>query len=172
MKFPEIKLRWKLLLTAILWGWFYWMYKQAKGLDNPPSTLLPKNDIVRITVDPDKHHLRIEQPNRKLVDTFLPDRASTFEVKTDGTLKVTSSQFGFERHFFLGVFGSEFLRFGGGLDFFYWKRIDVGIGAAINTTLNHPIAFGKIGYVIYDNVSLGIMYDSTQHVGAALTIRI
>lgn len=166
-----LKLRYKigsgavLLLTVFLYG----RCSKTKPINSNP---LPQDDLVRITIDPDKHHVRIEQPKKKTIDTFLPDRQSTFEVKTDGTVKVSVSQWGFEHHFFFGVTGSDAFRLTGGLDLFYWKKGDIGVGVAGKVGNYTPVVFGKISYLVYNNVQLGLTYDNMQHIGGSLTLRI
>lgn len=167
----KIKLRYKIvtIIVTLLSVFLYGRCSRPKPIVTSP---LPKDVLVRITVDPDKHHVRIEQPTKKTIDTFLPDRQSTFEVKTDGTVKVSSSQWGLEHHFFFGVFMSDEFRLGAGIDGFYWKKLDLGVGVACQVGNHTPVIYGKVSYLVYNSVQLGITYDNMQHVGGSLTIRI
>lgn len=133
---------------------------------------LPTDNVARITVDPSKHHIRIEQPNKKPVDTFLPDRLSTFEVKKNGFVKVSSAQWGLEHHFFFGVQQSNVFRIAAGLDGFYWKKLDLGLGVADKIGNYTPVVFLKASYLVYDNLQLGLTFDNMQYVGGSLTLRI
>lgn len=166
-----MKLRYKvgggvaLLLSVFLYG----RCGRAKPIVAGP---LPPDDIVRITVDPDKHHIRIEQPNQKPIDSFLPDRPSTFEVKKDGKVKISSAQWGLEHHFFFGVTMSDFFRPAAGVDGFYWQKLDLGLGVADRIGSYTPVVFAKASYLVYDNLQLGLTYDNLRHVGVGLTVRI
>ncbi len=143
--------------------------KAQEEIKNSP---LPPNVVARITVDPTRHHLRIQQRSGKPVDTFLSDHPSTFEITSSGQVKVSSPQFGFEHKFFFGLTVSDNLRVGAGLDGFYFKKLDLGLGVADRVGSYTPVVFVKASYLVYDNLQLGITFDNMQHVGAALTLRI
>ena len=136
-----------------------------------PAAVLPKDIIERLVVNPETHKLTIitEKGTRSLV---LPDRNSMIDLKKDGKLIVTSQQAGFEHHVFLGVFQSNALRIGGGVDLGYFKRLDLGVGVAARTGFNTPIAFAQVSYNFWHSVRVGMTYDNKQHVGVGLSIRL
>jgi len=170
----NVKLRYKLLaFMSVLAAVFLWGRCGRSASQNPPQpSVLPKDTVVRVTTDPSKNHVRIEQQGQKTLDMFLPDRPSTFEVKTDGTVRVSSAQYGFERKLFFGVFASEHLRIGAGIDLMYWKKLDLGIGLASQIGNYPPVVFAQVSYVVYDNLRLGLTVDNRQRIGGSLSVRI
>lgn len=134
-------------------------------------TVLPKDDIERIIVNPETHKLTIvtEKGIRSLT---LPDRDSVIDLKKDGSLVVTAKQFGFEHHVFVGAFQSNDFRLGSGVDLGYWKRLDLGFGLAATPGLTTPIVFGQISYNVWHSIRLGLTYDNRQHIGVGLSIRL
>jgi hypothetical protein len=133
--------------------------------------VLPSNDNEQITVDPSTHQLVILRPGQRIVET-LPDRASTIDIRKDGQVIVTSKQFGFEHHLFVGLLGSDHLRVGTGLDGFYWKRLDIGVGIADQVGAYTPIGFAKVTYNIKGNMQLGLVYQTNKYIGGVLAVRV
>lgn len=166
-----MKLRYKLgilvsgLLVAFLYG------RCAKPKTTSPG-ILPKDDTERITVNPETHKLIIQRPGQKPQTLTLPDQTSTFDVKQNGTVKVSSKQFGFEEHPFVGYAVSDIGRFVAGSDLTYYKKLDLGLGLGIQKDLGSFIGFAKISYNVWSNVSLGLSIDNQKHIGGILTVRL
>lgn len=169
----HIKLHWRGFLSGcgvlLLCLHVHSCTKSQMEIKNSP---LPKEDLVRITVEPDKHYLRIEQRAGRPIDAYLPDRPSTFEIRENGSVKITSAQYGFEHKFFGGVQISNVFRVGVGMDAWYWKRLDIGFGVAGQIGNHPPVVFLKTSYVVYNNIQVGVTFDNTQQIGALLTLRI
>jgi|ERR1700690_131053 len=167
-----MKLRYKLLGLATLMCFLgYLIHRFPKGIISPSKPyVLPAQDKEQIIVDPVKHQLIIVRPGKTTITT-LPDRRSTIDVKKDGSVTVTAPQFGFEARPFVGAFYSDKLRFGGGLDGLYYKKLDLGLGLSGSSGTN-TVVFAQISYVLWDNMKIGITYDHMQHVGVGITVRI
>jgi hypothetical protein len=172
-----MKLRYKLLAAAILWGWFglfvWYKTKQSdKALTSVvKSVILPSDDSEQISVNPLTHQLIIIGPdNKKTVET-LPDRVSTIDIRKNGSVSVTSPQFGLEHEPFIGTFYSNGLRFGAGLDGLYYKKLDLGLGFAGGSGLT-SVVFVQLSYTVWDNVKLGLILDHEQHFGVGISVRL
>lgn len=169
----QIKAHWKGFLIGVgiaAFGLYVRSCTRAQmEIKNSP---LPVDVVARITVDPDHHHLHIQQRVGKPIDTYLPDRPSTFDIRNDGKVMVASAQWGFEHRFFFGIGMSENFRIAAGMDGFYWKKLDLGLGLADRVGSYTPVVFAKMSYCVYDNLQLGITFDNLQHPGVLLTLRI
>jgi hypothetical protein len=171
----KLKLRYKVGLIFAILGTTFGLGRckrnAAYGPKSSIPTVLPANDAEQITVDPSTHQLIILRPGKRIVET-LPDRPSTIDIRKDGTVIVTSKQLGFEHHVFLGVLGSDHLRIGAGMDGFYWKKLDVGLGIADQVGMYPPIAFVKATYNIKGNLQAGLVYQSNKYIGGILAVRL
>jgi hypothetical protein len=167
----NIRLRYKLglLATIVLWA-FLQGRSCAKPKPKSPA-VLPANDTEQITVDPSRHIISILTPAGRRTET-LPDRPSTIDVRKDGTVKVTSSQMGLERHWFVGVVGADHARVGVGVDGLYFKRLDLGVGIAGQLGSYDPVGFAKLTYSVKGNLQLGLVYQNNQYIGGILAVRI
>lgn len=173
MVWQQIKLHWRgFLIGSGVLALCLYVRSCTKAQEEIKHSPLAEHVLTRITVDPEHHHLRIQSRVGKPIDTFLPDHSSTFEVSDTGAVKITSAQWGFEHHFFFGVTMSDFFRPAAGVDLFYFKKLDLGIGVADRIGNYTPVIFAKGSYLIYDNLQLGLTYDNMRHIGAALTVRI
>ena len=153
------------LLIAFLYGKID--KKGPKGI-----AVLPKNDTEQISFNPATHQLIILGPgNKKTVET-LPDRTSKIDVHKDGSVSVTSPQFGFEERPFIGVMVSDQFRFVAGSDLVYYKRLDLGVGVGVNRFGGSFTGIAKVSYNIWSNISVGMSYDTAQHIGVGLTVRL
>lgn len=146
-------------------------YGKPGKLTVPPVTVLPKGDREQIIVDPVKHSLIIVRPTGNETIS-LPDRPTMIDVKTDNTVQVTSPQWGFENRPFVGAIVSDRFRVGAGVDFLYFKRFDLGAGAASAVNKLDVVGFGALSYNVYSNCRVGITYDTGRRVGAVITVRI
>ena len=168
-----IKLRYKIVsVLLVLVGVF--LYGRCGGPKQKSPTIqpvLPSNDTEQIRVNPETHQLIIVTSKGTQTVT-LPDRTSTIDVLKNGTVTVTSPQFGFEHHLFVGLVGSEHVRFGAGMDGLYFKKLDLGIGVADQIGVARPIAFAKLSYNIKGNIQAGIVYQSNQYVGGIVSVRL
>jgi hypothetical protein len=155
-------------VVAVLLGVFlYGRYGRPKPV---VPNILPPGDTEQIIVDPVHHNLIITTPQGTQTIS-LPDHPSVIDVHHDGTVKVTSPQYGFQIRPFAGVYYSDALRFGGGVDLGYWKRLDLGIGLAGGASA-HTAAFTQLTYNVWDNVGVSLTYDHMGHIGGGITLRI
>jgi len=135
------------------------------------SPILSSNESERITVDPEKHTLIIQTPQKVKVVT-LPFNKSTIDILKNGDVKVTSSQFGLEHHLFMGYGLSDTSRIAAGLDCLYFKHLDLGLGLGMQMGNHSPIAFAKLSYTVYGNIQAGLIYGSNQSIGAIVSVRL
>jgi len=168
-----VKLRYKLLTTAIiLGGVFLWGRCGKKPWDVAPTpNVLPPSESERITIDPGTHRITIQTPNGTKTET-LPDRPTTFDVNKNGTVKITSRQFGFEHHLIIGYQVSDIGRIAVGMNGWYFKRLDIGGGIADQIGNHTPIVFVELSYNVWRSVETGLSYDNLGHPGFLLLVRI
>lgn len=159
------------ILIALSLGAYFWMYNHIHDVVVGKQTLLPPQDTEQITVDPSSHKLTIKTKTGYKTVT-LPDHVSTIDVHKDGTVQVTSPQFGLEHHMFVGLVGSDHIRLGAGADLFYWKKLDLGVGVADQVGMYTPIVFAKLTYNIKGNMQAGLVYGSNQYIGGVLAVRL
>ena len=164
-----MRLRYKIGgVVAVLLGVFLYG-RYGKGKPFVPN-VLPPSTVEQILVNPTNHTLTIVTHTGSQVVT-LPDHVSTIDLGTNGKLTVTAPQYGFQIRPFAGVYYSDALRFGGGADLGYWKRLDSGIGIAGGASAR-TVAFAQITYCVWDNVGVSLTYDHMGHIGGGITLRI
>lgn len=149
----------------------YGAYNEAKASVPGTVAVLPQNDKEQILIDPVKHSLIIVKPTGNETLT-LPDHQSTIDIHKDGTVSVTSPQYGLEHRLFLGVQGSDKFRLAAGMDAYYFKKLDLGLGIGAQIGPHDPIAFVKVSYSFYDNCQVGITYGTDRLIGGILTLRV
>ena len=165
----NIQLRYKvggvvaLLSTVFLYG------RCGKPKPVVPN-VLPPNTVEQILVNPTNHTITVVTPTGSQVVT-LPDHVSTIDLGTNGKITVKAPQFGLEVKPFVGAFYSDALRFGGGVDGLYFKKLDLGLGVAGGSSC-HTVAFVQLGYTLWDNLKVGVTYDHLGHFGAGISVRI
>lgn len=166
-----MSLRYKIgSVLAVLFGVFLWGRCGHRRAPIIPR-MLPPNDLEQIIVDPNRHTLVIMRPTGTQTLT-LPDRQSIIDLRKNGTIDVTSKQFGLEHHLFVGITGSDHARVAVGIDGFYWKRLDFGLGIAGQIGSYTPVVFAKATYNIRGSLQLGIVYQSNKYIGGLLAIRV
>jgi hypothetical protein len=165
----NVKLRYKVIVIALGWAWFIYMAKYSKPMT---PNVLPHGDTQQIIVDPIHHNITIVTPQGAHTTT-LPDHPSTFDVHADGTVKVTAKQFGFEHIPFVGFGYGAGLSSTIGLDFLYWKRLDLSSALFIPIQAVRDTTIGlAVSYNIWDNLRLTVGIDHRQAVNVLLSVRI
>lgn len=170
----NIKLRYKLVsVGAVLAGVFLWgRCSRPNSHTAPnPTTVLPKDDKEQIIIDPIHKSLIVVNSGSTRTMT-LPDRRSVIDIRKDGTINVTSPQFGLERRLFGGIYASNKFRIAAGVDLWYFKKLDLGVGLAGEIGPHLPIVFGQVSYNVWSNCRVGLAYGSDRFIGATLTVRI
>lgn len=157
-----------LMLVALV---LYLRVRYGKPATSHPVAVLPSDDIEQISVDPVKHTLTIKKPtgNQTLI---LPDHVSTIDLHKNGTVSVTSPQYGFEHRPFFGIQGSNAFRLAAGMDAGYFKKLDLGFGAADSLGGHTPIVFAQVSYNFYDNCRIGLTYGTDRLIGGSITVRL
>jgi|SRR6185295_16089915 len=159
MKIKHIGL---MLLIVLSLGLFYWWrtHKQRQQDLNILSTVLPKDDKEKIIIDPSNHRIDIITADGIKRETLPGMRPSSIEIKKDGSVVVTSPQWGFEHGVFVGGgFSNDGLRFGIGVDVFYYKLLDLGVSATdLTKDLEKPRISLCLSYTVWHEtrISLGI----------------
>lgn len=172
MKLEAKILTFYVLLSATLIVWIL----HPKTIKPIPG-VLPNDDIEQVIVDPIKHQLIITTKAGTTRQT-LPDRQTLFDIKTDGTVKITASQFGYEARPFIGIGISQGVRIYLGANLFYFKKLDLGLGIGFpplsrsnwQTKDIKPVL--QIGYNVYDNTSINFGYDTSKMYHAFLSVRL
>lgn len=162
------------LLGLLLLGAFlYFRVRRSPmgGIPTLATAILPANDKEQLIVDPHTHSLIVKQPGHTTA-TSLPNRPTVIDVHKDGSVTVTSRQYGPEFAPFLGLYFSERQRLAVGVDVFYYKKLDVGVGVAFNAQYIPPVVFGSLSYNVWSNCSVGIAYGSNRYLGGLLTVRL
>ena len=173
-----MKLRYKIGLVVTVLGAVFLLGRCSRrgvsptmrGPKNAPS-VLPSNDTEQIRVDPGTHKLVIVT-KRGTQTLTLPDRQSTIDVLKSGQVKITAPQTGFEHHLFVAGVIADYARIGGGMDLWYFKRLDVGIGMADRLGPYLPALFAKATYNVKGNLQLGLVYQSNKYIGGVIAVRI
>lgn len=161
-------------LILVLLGLYLYLrvrYGKPANAHPAPVTILPSNDKEQILVDPVRHTLIVVKPTGNTTLT-LPDHLSTVDIRKDGTVQITSPQWGFEHRPFIGVHVSDHFRVAAGLDGYYFKKLDIGGGAACRIGNYTPILFGQLSYNFYSNCRAAVSYGTNKYIGGTLTVRI
>lgn len=135
------------------------------------DTTLPVGTIEKLVINPNTHKLTVITPGKEET-LFLPDRPSSIEINKNGTVNVTSKQFGTELKPFIGFQVSNMFRLAFGLDLMYYKKLDLGLGVADKVGNYTPVGFVALSYNVYSNSQIGLTYDSSSHIGVAVTVRL
>lgn len=171
MEFPQVKLRWKLIITALLWGWLYWMYKTAKGIDPQPSPL-PNNVAEKVSIK--NGVVTIQTP--KDIKRISGVREGSLTIMKDGTSKLDVRTFGWEHQ--IGMDG--FVNADGGavgldLRYFYYKQFDALLGIGYGPRTQKLDTWLGIGYTLrtswISNTTLFIGYSVRNNPIAGLSVR-
>lgn len=171
-----MKLRYKIGLVVFVLGSVFVWGRCGRRTTVPKTmlpTVLPVKDKEQIIVDPFHHVIQIVTATG-VKHTTLPDRPSTIDILKDGSVKVTSPQFGTELRPFVGV-GFN-LRSGvilGGVDLLYWKKLDLGIGLSMNPShIQDTAALIGVSYNLYSNTSISLGIDNRHAPMIAIHVRL
>ena len=133
---------------------------RQKDVNNETTTLAP-NESEKIIVDPVRHKITVV--TREHVKTLtLPDRPSSISLLKHDGVKINSPQFGTEIRPFLGAaYTLEGGKLVGGVEVFYWKSLDAGLGISVNPKLVQDTrCVFNIAYMIYSNSSIFLGLDN------------
>lgn len=137
------------------------------------SETLAPNEEAKVIVDPWRRKITLITPE-KVKSFILPDRPSSISLLKGDGFKIQSPQFGTEiRPFFGGVYTLKGGRLLVGIDTFYWKLLDVGIGFSVNPTfVQNTTVFTSVSCFIYSNTSVMLGLDSQQAAMIGIKVRI
>jgi len=155
------------LISAVIIAWL--LYPKTKAITGP--VVLPPGTTEQVLIDPIKHTLIVRTQTSTHTQT-LPDRLSVVDVHSDGSIKITAAQYGFEERPFIGLQTSNHFRFMAGSDQFFYKKLDLGLAIGVQPNLSSLVGIVQLSYNAYNNTRLGITYDTDQHVGIGLTVRL
>ena len=153
--------------------------KVAKTQDKQvTSTVLTPSQKEKIVVDPTKHLITITTKKADGTDqtttTYLPDRPTAVIESNDGKLSLIDHKFGAEIRPYLGVGGAldGTPRVHVGSDFFYFHKMDLGLGLDTNPSHLKDIRGNlNLSYNFYSNTSIAISYDNHKTAGLFLKVR-
>lgn len=167
-----------LIIVLGLFGFKGCRKLQKKQDTDAKSTVLAPNDKGKIIVDPVHHKIttitRNTDGTEKITDTYLPDRPSTITEDKNGKVTIVTHKFGTEVRPYLGVGGAfdGTPRVHGGVDFFYYHRMDLGVGLDTNpSNLKDVRGNLNLSYNFYSNTSIACSYDNHKQVGLFLKVR-
>lgn len=165
-----MKLRYKLLsVFLVLVGVF--LYGRCSKPKAKLSTVIPSNDTEQIIIDPIHHTIITTDAHNHQTVTTLPDRQSVIDIHKDGSVQVTSAQWGKELRPFGGLAFSDAARLSIGADVFYWKKLDLGLGVQTQFNVNNIRMNIQISYNVYSNLHAGLTYDNHKTLGGVLYVR-
>jgi hypothetical protein len=185
-----VKLHWKVVLAAILGALFVLKAqgcyhklvpsKPNSGPSSPTTKPLPKGDKEVITVNPTNGTTTVT--TGKGTTTVNGTRGTTIEVKTDGTVKVTEKTIGFCHNIMIGAaVNNTGVKGTVGLEWFFYKRLDLISGIGADKYLSHTAVFTGIGYtpvnkIFHGNTSIWIGGSmdttATKSIMAGFSVRI
>lgn len=160
-----IKKYWKLILAALFGALFllkaqgcYHKIVPQKPISSPSSPIvapvLPKDDKEIIKVDPT--HGTTTVTNDKGTTVVNGTRGTTIEIKKDGTVKVTEKTIGFCHNIVLGAAINNTGPKGTvGLEWFFYKRLDLISGIGADKYLSHTAGFTSVGYTPVNKIFHG-----------------
>jgi hypothetical protein len=160
------------ILLIILLALFVLLRSCDKRIDNTAnSSILAPGVVEKVVINPGTHKLSIIT-SRGTQELFLPDRPSSIEIEKNGKAVITSRQWGTELKPFIGFQFSNVGRLAFGVDGLYYKRLDLGVGAAWQIGTTHaPVGLCKLSYTVWSNTQAGITYDTGSRVGGIITVR-
>ncbi len=166
---------WGLALGAII-GLILAFFHQKHTDKVINSKILLPDVEEKLIIDPTHHSLIIINASGTKAVT-LPARPSSVEVLKNGKLRLNVPQYGFEHLPFVGIGYSTQLNDYIGMDFWYWKKLDIGTAFGFDRdfkikTLDFPII---ISYTVYHNMRLSIGYDfigAEKNVHGLVSVRI
>lgn len=135
------------------------------------DTVLAPEESAAVVVDPSQHRITLITKDYTKAFT-LPARPSRVSLLTGDGIKITSPQYGTEFNPSLGV---AYTLQGGvilaGLDLFYWKRLDIGMGLAVNPVkVQDTGVYVGFSYLAYSNTSVGLGLDN--HTNPMLFVKV
>lgn len=170
-----------ILALLILLGVFGWKgcRKVAKTQDKQvTSTILAPDQKEKIVVDPTKHTITITTKKADGTDqtttSYLPDRPTAVIESNDGKLSLIDHKYGVEIRPFIGVGGAldGTPRVHVGSDFFYFHKMDLGLGLDTNPAHLKDVRCNlNLSYNFWSNTSIAFSFDNHKTPGLFLKVR-
>lgn len=166
---PLISATWRARLNKWLYialaavafgGFFYWKGCTRRVPPQSSPAVLKEDEAEIILLDPTHRTITTVTHAGTSVRT-LPDRPTSVTVKKTGEIVLNSPQMGLETRPYIGIGWAGQLNDYIGLDFFYWKRLDVGFALGFDRdlkikSLGLPLT---ISYSVYHNTRISIGYE-------------
>lgn len=161
-----------LLIIALLVGLWFKQKKRDTEIANPNLQPGVKEKII---VNPVKRTLIIATKTSTTVTT-LPDRPSSIEFLDNGKVVVRAPQWGFQAMPYIGIGYSRQVNDYIGLDFLYWKRLDLGFAFGFDRlkvdSLSLPLT---VSYTVWHNLRVTVGYNfvgQSKDVHGLVSVRI
>ncbi len=142
------------------------------------STVLTPSQKEKIVVDPTKHTITITTKKADGTDqtttTYLPDRPTAVIESNDGKISLIDHKYGTEIRPYIGVGGAldGTPRVHIGSDFFYFHKMDLGIGLDTNPAHLKDVRCNlNLSYNFYSNTSIAFSFDNHKVPGIFLKVR-
>lgn len=148
------------------------MIKHDKKIDTSiKSTILPKDIVENIVIDPDTHTIEIIKPGSDK-KTYLPDHPIAITESTNGDLSIQERTYGFEHKGYFGAGLSEGFRAHIGIDWFYFHSFDLGAGVNSDCkNIDKTAADLNLSYNFYSHTSIAVSYSTNHMAGVFLKFR-
>jgi hypothetical protein len=167
-----------LILLLALFGFRGCRKVQKKQDSVTSSAVLASNQKEKIVVNPEKHTITITtrkaDGQTQTTTTYLPDRPTAVVEDVNGKLSLIDHKFGTELRPYLGIGGAldGTPRVHLGVDFFYFRKMDLGAGLDTNpSNLKDVRGNLDLSYNFYSNTSVACSYDNHKTVGLFLKVR-
>lgn len=165
-----------LIVVLALGGYHYWHKHDVKVDKQITNPVLGPDQKEKIIVDPEKHTITVikKNPDGSTTEnkTYLPDHPTSITEDKNGKLTVESRKFGTEHRPYIGAGYSDAPRLYLGMDWFYYKKLDLGTGVGFNMEHLKDVRLeANVSYNIWNNTSLTVSYDNHKMVGGFVKLR-
>lgn len=167
-----MKLRYKILIIAVFFGVIFMWGRHSRTVSVGPTTppILPKEDKEQIIVDT-RHHTITRVTEKGTQVTYLPEKPTVIDLRKGGDVVVHSPQYGYQVRPYVGLVFSDDARGALGLDLFYFKRLNVGMGMALRFDGRDGRLYAALSYNVSGNMYAAVTLDHKKTPGAMLALR-
>jgi len=147
-------------LVSVFGFWFWHRHNQKQDLQNSNESLKADEEVA-IIVDPVKRKITTIRANN-IKTVTLPDRPTRISLLKGDGIHISSPQFGTEiRPFLAGAYTLNGGKLGAGIDLFYYKRADAGLGFITNPVyVQDTTLFIGVSMFVYSNTSIVLGLDN------------
>jgi hypothetical protein len=164
------------IIILSLVGYRIWQHYAKKTDKNITSTVLQPNQKRKEIIDPIKHQItdvtRDSTGKEVTHSTYLPDRPISIIETNDNKIQIEERKMGPETRPYLGGSFGDVGRFQLGLDVFYFRQFDLGLGLGFNPEILKDIKPNlNISYNFYSHTSVFIGIDNNHNALGGIKVR-